>query len=330
VTSYESCREYASKSRVLAFAPTETTTAATPPPAVATALSPDLHFQCRIVTPIDSDTAAAGDPVEAFLRSPIHDRKNHLSIPAGALLHGRLIRMERRSGLFSSFRVAVQWQSITVEAREVALHASPEILNRYGSVTVGWDDDSPDARFFVIREDHLRLRQLDWSWTTQTVDDGGETGPANDRLAPRLRTVEITDGEFHVEAGGGVDFKLSVPAGATGVRVEGTFKANGAMEVLVFSNDAFQQWRKEEPVKALYESDLLTQGTLDVLLPAGAGDYYLVFSNNLPLTSPAVVQASIRLHYVLHETTKEFSSGYCGGGSTRQDGRRQSRTECGT
>jgi hypothetical protein len=237
------------------------------------------------------------------LRSPIRD-KNSISIPAGAHLHGRLIQMEHRSGSFDSFRLAVQWESITAGGHEIPLRAEPDVYNRIGQIWVPPGDQSP--RPFVIRRDRLRWQQFDWNWTTVAADVPNKRAgnpPASSRTESLPRTVEISDSQFSIAEASGTDIKFSVPAGASNVRLEGTFSADGgdpkAVAVFVFTRSEFLRWQNQEPATALYESGQAQQGTLDVALPPDAGTYYLVFSNYIPLSTPKVVQASVRLHYNL-------------------------------
>jgi hypothetical protein len=302
VTGYESCREYASRSRVLASAPSEPVAAkSTPGSGAVSPLSPGLHFEARIVTPIDSNTAAAGDSVEAVLRSAIHDKKNNVLIPVGARLHGRLMRMEHTSGTFDSIRMAVQWESIAAGGQEVPLRAKPEGSNRIGQVFVLSNEQSPDVRTIVFHSDHLNLRQFDWNWVTVAPDVGRKSDSVAAGTTALPHMVQITDGQLSISAESGVDLEFSVPANASDVHLEVTFNAAagslGGVAVLLFTSDEFLRWRNEEPATTLYSTGDHAKGTLDVILPPGAGTYYLVFSNLVPLSTPKVIDASVRLHY---------------------------------
>jgi hypothetical protein len=317
VTTYQSCREYSTKSRMLAVAPSHD---ATGPPAPApeapapptSPISPGLSFDCRIVTPINSDTAAAGDSVEGVLRSPINDKKNGFQIPIGAHVRGRLIRFEQRSGMFDSFRVVVQWESIEVKGKPVPLHAVPEFLTGTGAVFVIDDDASPGGRTLVFHDERLRLQRFDWRWVTLTPgteakigengNDSGGIPTSRSASAAMPRTVEIADSEFPIDAASGVNLKFAVPAGAKSVRLEGTFKATGGsndVAVFLFSKEEFVKGQNQEPASALYESGRTQSGTIDVALPPDAGTYFVVFSNNFALSTPKVVRASLRLHFSL-------------------------------
>jgi hypothetical protein len=306
LTTYQKCREYASKSRMLLSAPPDTGAAGPAPPPPPTPLSPDLRFQCRIVTPIDSDTGAAGDPIEGVLRSPIHDKKDNLVVPAGAHLHGRLTRLEHRSEYYESVRIGVQWESIDFNGRTAPLRAAPEPFPAIKAVSVVSDGESPGERVFVFRKQHLHLEQFDWNWTTLSPGTGENhafTLPPMRQFTTFPRTVGIADSEFPIAASSLAHFNISVPKGATGVHLEGTFSVSGGgsndVAVSVFSSDEFANLQNQEPAHALYESGRTRAGTLNVPLPSDAGTYYLVFSNNFPFSTPKVVQASLRLHYNL-------------------------------
>jgi len=309
ITTYASCREYSSKSRMLARGPSNGADTGPPlPPSEppSSPVSPGLPFDCRIVTPINSETAAAGDPVEGILRSPINDKKNGLLIPVGARLHGRLTRFEQRSATYDSFRFVVQWESIEFNGKSVPLRADPDSRGWMGSVFVVADDEFSNPRTIVFHQERLRLQHFDWRWTTQPpVSDAKKSSsgrsPARAASLAMPRTVEIANSEFPIEALSGVNLKFSVPAGAKSVRLEGTFKTNGGgandVAVFLFTNKEFANWQQQEPFSALYESGRIPSGTLDVALPSDAETYFVVFSNNFPLSTPKVVQASLRLHF---------------------------------
>jgi hypothetical protein len=176
VTEYASCREYAAKSRILGAARGVETTPSTAPPAPVTPFPAGLHFHARIVTLIDSDRAAAGDPVEAVLRSPIRD-KNHAELaPAGARLHARLVGMEQQSGFY--FRISLQFESIELKGVAVPLRATADRSTRIdmsaltAPVFVSSEASTEDVTNMTFREQHLRLEKFDWSWTTLAAPAG--------------------------------------------------------------------------------------------------------------------------------------------------------------
>lgn len=201
--SYTSCHEYTSKS-VLRFeiaepgAGTGTPQSATPNP-LPGGLPEGLKLNCRIVTPLNSDTAVAGSSVEAVLRAPIRDKHGAILAPSGARIHARLVRFAQyKENSFDYFQVGVHLESIDIDGTQVPLYATladqqaaplPPTLAQLQNVTafgssvrVSADlqtlQDSayfppPLPRevgvFFFVRE-HLKLNQLDSIWITRGPD----------------------------------------------------------------------------------------------------------------------------------------------------------------
>jgi hypothetical protein len=182
LTSFAGCREYGSSGRMVVDNPIGPAAPGKTPLSSAEPASPlpvGLRFTSRIVTPIDSDTAAAGDPVEAVLRTPMRDKKNSVVAPAGARLHGRLRRVEHRSGPPEYFEIVVQFESVEIDGRNVLLTATsypPQHPVLEESVLSGLRllllNGSRDSATFFFRERHLRLKQLDSEWVTVSADAG--------------------------------------------------------------------------------------------------------------------------------------------------------------
>jgi hypothetical protein len=184
LTSFASCREYGSSGRMVVDNPDGPADPSTGPVSSAQPASPlpaGIRFEARIVTPIDSDTAAAGDPIEAVLRSPMRDKKNSVIAPAGARLHGRLRRVEHRSQPTDHFEIVVQFESVEIAGRNVPLSATsypPQHIvlaaggYGYASLSPLHLGDPWDSATFYFHERHLRLKQLDSKWVTASPDAG--------------------------------------------------------------------------------------------------------------------------------------------------------------
>jgi hypothetical protein len=128
-TIFANCREYSATSRLIILDDSQSTSATqvdTPPLQPPTPVPSGLHFDARINTPIDSDTAAAGDPIEAVLRSPIHGKNKAVIGPVGARIHGRLMKIRWQSTPISGLEIVVRFESIEIAGRDVPLAA---ILN---------------------------------------------------------------------------------------------------------------------------------------------------------------------------------------------------------
>jgi len=184
-TLYSSCRQFASKSRLLLDpgskggkkAPKSLAPAAQPS---AAAFPAGLKFKCRILTEIDSEMPA-GRPVEGVLRSPIRDKNGTILAPIGARVKGRIVRLVQHFSTYDYFELAVRLESAEVDGADRPIYA---ILTDQPpgpmppKAQVGFDpSDYPQpmtlptdllantGEFFFVQE-HLRLKNLDAQWVT--------------------------------------------------------------------------------------------------------------------------------------------------------------------
>jgi hypothetical protein len=180
VTSFTSCREYSSTVRMLWDGPHEDAQPASVRPATPaeqqSRLPAGLHFSWRLVTPIDSDTVAAGDPIEAVLRRPIRNGKNQMVAPAGARLRGRLRwveqRIAQRSANPDTFVIGVQFESMEIAGKRVPFTATTFSSRPQTSVERSAADDPQDIGNLFFQQEHLRIKQADAEWITTSMDTG--------------------------------------------------------------------------------------------------------------------------------------------------------------
>lgn len=178
-TTYANCREYASTIKMI-FGDEPTvagSVATTPAPEAPTALPAGLRFNAHVTTPLEIETAAAGDPIEAILASPMRDKKKQIIAPAGALLHGRLRTVKSLNDPFDAIQIGVQFESIEIGGKKVPLSAilypPPAMyLSRY---SYRMRFLKPDYSFvggtFFFNETRLRPKQLDSEWITVAPDE---------------------------------------------------------------------------------------------------------------------------------------------------------------
>jgi hypothetical protein len=179
-TSYSNCREYSSTVKMIFGGETLSAAPGSPPASKPTADPPTplpagLRFNAHITTPLDADTAAAGDPIEAVLAAPMRDKKKPVIAPAGTLLHGRLRIVRSWNDPFDSLQIGVQFESIEIGGRKVPLsailYAPPYPMfmgaNRYRMRFLK-PDDSFIGGVFYFNEGRLRPKQLDSEWITVT------------------------------------------------------------------------------------------------------------------------------------------------------------------
>ncbi len=98
-TRFQDCRQYTAES-VISFGPSDTgpqRDAPAPGAAPAAVLPDEFEAGLELDSPIDSNTSAVGDPITAHLLESIK-RKGETVIPRGAVLHGRIARLEVEDG----------------------------------------------------------------------------------------------------------------------------------------------------------------------------------------------------------------------------------------
>jgi len=106
-------------------------------------------------------------------------------------------------------------------------------------------------------------------------------------------------------------YKFTLPEGSTNVALIGQFtasadagKTNKAeqnsdnnVELYVLSEPAFAVWQNGYTTNSVYESGRVMQTSVQADLPAGAGVYYLIFSNKFAPKTTKNVNASFFLRY---------------------------------
>lgn len=113
-------------------------------------------------------------------------------------------------------------------------------------------------------------------------------------------------------------YKFALPEGSVNVAVVGQFAsaADGSsagnrrdttkakkedvdnnIEVYVLTDSAFTVWQNGYATSSIYESGRVAAGTVQADVPAGAGIYYLVFSNKSAPKAAKTVHATVLLRY---------------------------------
>lgn len=132
-------------------------------------------------------------------------------------------------------------------------------------------------------------------------------------LAGFKHDQEVLDNSFTVTPHNFRYYKFALPEGSVNVSIIGQFSAqadqaanrtnakgeadDNGIEVYVLSEEAFAVWQNGYAASSVYESGKTTQGKVEAELPAGAGIYYLIFSNKSSQKTAKNIQASISLRY---------------------------------
>jgi hypothetical protein len=114
MTTFGSCREYQADAEIH-FDSGEDAATATARPVVHSNLPLPLGLPVILALnePIDTDTAAAGDPVSARVVKPVrHPGSNTVLIPAGATVRGRITRLEHHFQPQPYFLIALSFNRL--------------------------------------------------------------------------------------------------------------------------------------------------------------------------------------------------------------------------
>jgi hypothetical protein len=180
-SAYSSCREYVGESVLRLDDPESADPRASGKVAVGNAASlpaaipPGLPFDCSIFTPIDSETTAAGDPLQAVLRSSLIDSSGKVLAPAGARVNARVMTFVQRPAVGdrkASLEIGVQLRSVEVDGNRVPLSA---FLTSERLPENAWFrlNPRPNQATFLFYQKRLHLTKLDSRWVTATPAAAG-------------------------------------------------------------------------------------------------------------------------------------------------------------
>src|SRR5579863_3039697 len=123
----------------------------------------------------------------------------------------------------------------------------------------------------------------------------------------------ILDTPFSVSPHSFRFYKFDLPEGSVHVSIIGQFattadkkaikpqskadQPDNDIEVYVLSEPAFAVWQNGYATSSVYESGRVSKGEMQAELPAGAGVYYLVFSNKFTTKNAKSVNSTVLLRY---------------------------------
>jgi hypothetical protein len=185
ITSYSSCHEYTSHSRLRFDVEDVSAKAVATGTPTLRPLTPGLTFQARIVTPFDS-TTTAGQTIEAVLRAPIIDRNGETLALAGARIHGRIVRFIEYKRPHNYFEADIRLDAIEINGIEIPLFATPAHPSeppasaRSQDVRANRFSDfiamAPrNVGAFYFTQKHLDVHDWDSEWLITIPEPGADT-----------------------------------------------------------------------------------------------------------------------------------------------------------
>jgi len=120
IVVFSACREFRTESAVRFESPEGKPVGTLEAPVVPGKPRPPwpsgLAVDLRLTTAIDTDTSAAGDPVTATVVNAVHAvRSLDTLIPAGALVHGRISRIEHHFSPMEYLSIGLSFQSVVFD-----------------------------------------------------------------------------------------------------------------------------------------------------------------------------------------------------------------------
>ena len=172
---------------------------------------------------------------------------------------------------------------------------------------------APNQKRHYIRWSLLALFLIAIAWAVISDNPFAEGLRA---LAGAKPDQPLLDNSFIIAAHSFRYYKSSLPSGSSKVEVIGQFSvasvdqsvdnANTSdasdpernnIEVYVLGEEALSGWQSGSAPASVYASGKASHGTVRAQLPAGAGTYYLIFSNKFSPKAAKKVKASFRLRY---------------------------------
>ncbi len=124
-TTFSGCREYVGESTIRFDVDENGNTADTAKRPELKPLPPKTHLRVRIDPPVNSDKAAAGDPITGVVTNPVKE-KGEVIVKAGDKLHGRIVRLEQDMGNLPRWTVAILFETLERNGIEQKVSLKPD------------------------------------------------------------------------------------------------------------------------------------------------------------------------------------------------------------
>ena len=123
-TRYSNCHEFSGQSTIRFDDPDEPNSAANVAKAALKALPPKTRIRVKIDPPINTDTAAAGDPIIGVVEREVKE-KGQVVVRTTDRLHGRVLRLEQRMLPQPTWIVAIRFDAIERDGVEQPVSFRP-------------------------------------------------------------------------------------------------------------------------------------------------------------------------------------------------------------
>jgi len=167
-TTYSACRAFQSESVLRTDSePSTAITAADSAPENPSSIPPGIVVRIALLSPISGESSFAGDAIEGEITEPLRSGDGKILAPQGALVRGRIVRLEQSLQPSHYFTVGLRFDTLRVDGREHPLHL--EVITRPGNafILAGANEKREGSGLFVFSADTLMVKQGFVSeWTT--------------------------------------------------------------------------------------------------------------------------------------------------------------------
>jgi hypothetical protein len=174
---YGACREFQSESVFRPdweSSPGDATPVAAPSPGPAQkalSLSPGIILRIAFRSAVDSTISFAGDPVEGQLVDAVQARDGTVLAPKGAIVCGRIVRVEERFMPSQFVTIGIKFQTLAASGVEIPVKLSLAPRSREEAVN-GPEERRKGIGIFLSRSDRLVIgRHIVSEWTTGRPPD---------------------------------------------------------------------------------------------------------------------------------------------------------------
>jgi hypothetical protein len=167
-TTYSACRAFQSESVLRTDSePTAAPTVANSAPESSFSIPPGIVVRIALLSPINEESSFAGDAIEGEITEPLRAPDGKILAPQGALVRGRIVRLEQNLQPSHYFTLGLRFDTLRVDGHEHPLHL--EVITRPGNafILAGANEKREGTGLFVFSTDALVVNQGFVSeWTT--------------------------------------------------------------------------------------------------------------------------------------------------------------------
>jgi hypothetical protein len=160
-TTFANCREYLGESTISFTQDSEPKLGVSnaPPPEKLGPVPAGLRFAFALTSPIESDTAAAGDPFAGKLTEPLLDGKHKVFAKAGSLVEGRLLRVQSFQFPRAEVILILKPETVEINRAKVPLSAIRDFPAMGGRKIILPRAGEEHSGIFLVAGQHVTVKK---------------------------------------------------------------------------------------------------------------------------------------------------------------------------